>query len=325
MKIHYGSLIGESPSFLRAVNNITIFSSSDATLLLLGETGTGKELFARAIHYHGLRNPKPFVPINCAALPDHLVENELFGHARGAFTDAHSEQRGLLAEAQGGTLFLDEVNSLSLSAQAKLLRLLQDKEYRPLGGSMARSADVRVIAATNSDLLKQVQARSFRQDLYYRLRTLHVHIPPLRQRSEDILLLANHFLNEYSLQYNRGRTFFSTTALEKLQGHDWPGNVRELQAVVHQAILMCGSTVVSDQDIALASNDTAPLILSGATLRTRKACAIAQFERTYLTELLSANEGNISNAARQAGKERRSFQRLLRKYGLSRASFLKSA
>jgi two-component system response regulator GlrR len=325
MNVHYASLIGASPAFVRALKNISTFTQSDATLLLSGETGTGKELFARAVHYHGLRLSKPFVPINCAALPDHLFENELFGHSRGAFTDAHSDQRGLLAEAEGGTLFLDEVNSLSLGAQAKLLRLLQEKEYRPLGGGKSRSANVRIIAATNSDLAQHIQERSFRQDLYYRLRTLRLHIPSLRERPEDIVMLATHFLNQYALQYNRGMLQFSSAAIQKLQGCSWPGNVRELQAVIHQAVLMCASMVVSDQEIDVPHTDSEPKVSTDASLRTLKDSAIQQFERHYLTELLAANEGNVSRAAKQAGKERRSFQRLLKKYGLSRSEFLRSA
>jgi transcriptional regulator with PAS, ATPase and Fis domain len=321
MKSHYGSLIGESGSFLRAVQSIPVFTESDATILITGETGTGKEMFARAIHYHGRRQAKPFVPINCASLPDHLFENELFGHSKGAFTDASTEQRGLLGEAEGGTLFLDEINSLSQSAQAKLLRLLQDKEYRPLGCSKARRADVRVIAATNADLREKVEEGSFRQDLFYRLKVLGLHLPSLRERKTDIPLLVSHFVEQYAATYNRGALQVSSHALEKLQAYDWPGNVRELEGVVHQAVLFCASqSIITAHEIDLP--DTKLTIQpENGSLRTMKAFTIAQFERAYLNDLLMVHRGNISRAAKQAGKERRSFQRLLKKYGLDRSSF----
>src|SRR5262245_2354930 len=192
--LHFGSLVGQSESFLCAVKNIAPLAQSDATVLICGETGTGKELFARAIHYHSPRRNKPFIPVNCEALPDHLFENELFGHVKGAFTDAVSSEKGLIAEAEGGTLILDEVDTLSPAAQAKLLRFLQSGEYRPLGSSRSVTANVRIVAATNTDLCDRVKAKLFREDLYFRLNALSVIIPPLRERTEDIVHLSNHFL-----------------------------------------------------------------------------------------------------------------------------------
>jgi transcriptional regulator with PAS, ATPase and Fis domain len=325
MRAHYGVLIGESASFLRAVQSIPVFTQSAATTLISGDTGTGKEVFARAIHYHSLRQSKPFVPINCAALPDHLFENELFGHSKGAFTDASTEQRGLLGEAEGGTLFLDEINSLNQSAQAKLLRLLQDKEYRPLGCSKARRADVRIIAATNADLHQKVEEGSFRRDLYYRLKVLHLHLPSLKERKEDIPLLVSHFVNQYTATYNRSGLQVSNDALEKLQAYDWPGNVRELEGIIHQAVLFCVSQrVITEREIDLPDVKLTSYP-ENSTLRVRKASTIEQFERAYLSDLLIEHGGNISRAAKQAGKERRSFQRLLKKYGLDGSLFRKQA
>src|SRR5262249_8549394 len=184
--LHFGALVGQSETFLCAIKNILPLAQSDATVLICGETGTGKELFARAIHYHSPRRNKPFIPVNCAALPDHLFENELFGHLRGAFTDARTSEKGLIAEAEGGSLILDEVDTLSPTAQAKLLRFLQDGEYRPVGSSRSVIADVRIIAATNMDLFERVKEKLFREDLYYRVIALSVVIPPLRERVEDI-------------------------------------------------------------------------------------------------------------------------------------------
>src|SRR5215204_1820614 len=191
------ALIGTSKSFLQATGMIPILSASRATVLISGETGTGKELFARAIHYTSQRRGKPFVPVNCAALPDHLIENELFGHSKGAFTGAISEKQGLFHEADGGTLFLDEVNSLNVTVQSKLLRVLQDQEFRPLGSTKTLQVNVKIIAATNTDLRILVESGKFREDLFHRLNVLSIVLPPLRERKEDIVLLANHFLGMY--------------------------------------------------------------------------------------------------------------------------------
>ncbi|HSE87782.1 MAG TPA: sigma-54 dependent transcriptional regulator, partial [Candidatus Binatia bacterium] len=290
------------------------------TALICGETGTGKELVAREIHDQSARKRNPFVPVNCGALPDSVLENELFGHAKGAFTDASSTETGLVGEAEGGTIFLDEVDTLSPSAQVKLLRFLQNKEYRPLGAAKYLIANVRIIAATNTDLKREVLERRFREDMYYRLTSLSIHLPPLRERIEDVPLLATYFLNRYTNEYARGSLHLSAEALQKLMAYAWPGNVRELEGTLQRAVVLTSASILQPEDIDLpvwfknAVNNSDPL-------RDAKADAIQHFERSYLVNLLAQAQGNVSVAARRAGKDRRTFQRLLHKYGLQRRCF----
>lgn len=320
----FGPLIGNSPCFHEVLRKVPLLARSDATVLITGETGTGKDLVARAIHYQSPRHGRPFIPVNCGALPDHLCENELFGHAKGAYTDASSSEKGLVAEAEGGTLFLDEVETLSLSAQAKLLRFLQDREYRPLGSSKGVIADVRILAATNRDLQRQVLGRQFREDLYYRLNVLSLTIPPLRDRLEDIPLLANHFLARYAVQYRRSAVTLSPGAIRKLMACPWPGNVRELEGIVQRALILCTTATIEPDDLDLSPGIAADPA-EGGSLRDAKTRTIGQFERAYLANLLRSHHGNITQAARAAGKERRTFQRLLQKYGLERSAFTNPA
>jgi transcriptional regulator with GAF, ATPase, and Fis domain len=312
---------------------IPLLSATKSTVLISGETGTGKELFARAIHYTGDRRGKPFVPVNCAALPDHLIENELFGHSKGAFTGAFADKHGLFHEADGGTLFLDEINSLTLSVQSKLLRVLQDQEFRPLGSTKSRSVDVKVVAATNTDLRYMVESRQFREDLFHRLNVLSVVLPPLRGRKEDILLLATHFLKVYAKEFGRGTITMGHCCKAKLLGYSWPGNVRELEGVIQRAVAMTAVEVLEPHDLDLpicegqeVLTPTMELVSRAGishdgTFQKMKTKVIEEFERTYLCELLSAHQGNISKAARAAKKERRAFQRLLHKHGLDRRVF----
>ena len=327
------ALIGASPCFLKVTAMIPVLSMSKSTVLISGETGTGKELFARAIHYCGNRRSKPFVPVNCAALPDHLIENELFGHSKGAFTGALIEKPGLLHEADGGTLFLDEIDSLSLSVQSKLLRLLQDQEFRPLGSTKSRTIDVKIIAATNSDLRYLVEGRQFREDLFYRLNILSVVLPPLRDRKDDILILANHFLKVYAKEFCKEGITIGHSAKAKLLSHTWPGNVRELQGVIQRTVAMGSRERLEAQDFDLPKVEKLGLPDPTVTLMSRgvisadysfqvmKTKVIEEFERAYLCEVLSTHQGNISQAARAAKKERRAFQRLIHKHGLDRRKF----
>jgi DNA-binding NtrC family response regulator len=318
--LHFGALVGESESFIRAIKNIPPLAKCDGTVLICGETGTGKELFARAIHYQSLRRNKPFIPVNCAALPDHLLENELFGHAKGAFTDAASSEKGLIAEAEGGTLVLDEVDTLSPAAQAKLLRFLQNGEYRPLGNSRSSTADVRIIAATNTNLFEQVKAKLFREDLYFRLNALSVTIPPLRERMEDIVYLCDHFLTQCAQEHNTERRGISSDALGKLMTYEWPGNVRELEGIILRALVLTASTILQPDDINLPQQSTKPL-QENTLLRQAKNNLIQNFEMDYLSKLLTAHHGNITHAAKAAGKQRRTLQRLIRRYHLRPKSF----
>lgn len=316
---HFGmrQFIGEAPSFLAIIEKIPRVAACNVTVLLTGETGTGKEMCARAIHYMSDRANKPFVPINCGSIPTELFENELFGHEPGAFTDARQSRRGMIAEAEGGTLFLDEVDSLPLPVQVKLLRLLQERQYRPLGGQY-RKADIRVIAATNQNLRAKLQVGAFREDLFYRLKVVTLHLPQLRDRREDILPLANYFLRGSCQEYNRPMKEFSAGATQKLRAHTWSGNVRELENVVHQAVVMVSATIIRARDLQLTSEfPESSEMPAGESFKVAKARVIEEFERTYLEETLVSCEGNISKAARRARKDRRSFFALLKKYDLA--------
>jgi two-component system response regulator GlrR len=304
-------LVGESPAFLHEVNQFPLLAKCNASILISGETGTGKELCARAIHYLGPRAGKPFIPVNCGAIPTDLVENELFGHERGAFTGAGASQVGLIQEADGGTLFLDEIDCLPLLSQVKLLRFLQEKEYRPLGSAKTCRADVRVIAATNCDSEAAVEAGKLRRDLYYRLNVIPLVLPPLRERREDIPLLARHFLAKYSAEFDKPVTDFSSDAIELLVSYEWPGNVRELEHVIVRAVVLSTQTLIRGADIALSHHASGPLQES---FRGAKSRVIAEFERSYIERALLMNHGNISKAARAAQKSRRAFWELIRKY-----------
>lgn len=319
--IHYGTLVGQSPCFLKAVRQIPSLAATEATVLVQGETGTGKELFARAIHEQSNRKDRAFVPVNCGALPDQLVENELFGHVKGAYTSAYTPQRGLVAEADGGTLFLDEVDTLPPPAQVKLLRFLQDRQYRPLGSSKSYYGNVRVIAATNTNLRKQVVDQRFRQDLFYRLNILSLTIPPLRERVEDIPLLASHLLAGHQSRGTAGQFRFSTESIRKLLDYHWPGNVREMEGIVQKASFLATSSILGPETIDLSVEPSHTLNHGSSTMREAKSDAVRDFERAYLAKLLSTSQGNVTHAARLAGKDRRAFQRLLQKYHLSRSQF----
>jgi DNA-binding NtrC family response regulator len=310
-------LVGNHPSFLQAVEKVPLFGGSDAPVLISGETGTGKELFAHAIHSLGARRSGPFIPLDCGALPEHLAENELFGHRRGAFTDAHTDQKGLAAMADGGTLFLDEVDALSLPNQAKLLRFLQEGTYRALGADHFMRSNARIIAATNRNLEECVRQGRFRSDLYFRLNVLRLHLPPLRERHGDVPVLARYFL-ENECNSKTERKMFSTRAMRKLEGHDWLGNVRELFNTIQRAFVHCPSRQIASIHISLPDGPAAQTESRAGSVkfRTAKQQVIEKFERTYLQELLARHQGNVTQAAREAGKERRALGRLAKKYGL---------
>jgi two-component system, NtrC family, response regulator GlrR len=310
-------LVGESPAFLAVKQKLPLLARYEASVLLTGETGTGKELCARALHYLSRRAGKPFLPVNCAAIPLELFERELFGHAKGSFTSAWAAQSGLIAEAEGGTLFLDEIETLSLPAQAKLLRFLDDATYYPVGSPRPIRADVWILAATNVELPQKVQERAFRADLYYRLAVMPLAIPPLRERRGDVPLLAAHLLARYAEGTGRPVKRLSAQALRVLDGYAWPGNIRELGNVIQQGLALTPGDLIEGADLALPS-EAPPGPRPGLSLKQARAEAIAQFERTYLAELLRHHGGNVSQAARAARTERRTLGRLLKKHGLSK-------
>jgi two-component system, NtrC family, response regulator GlrR len=319
------NLIGRSPAFSAATGLIGKFAACDATVLIEGETGTGKEVAARAIHYLSGRSSSPFIPVNCGALPDTLVENELFGHVRGAFTDARENQVGLVSRAEGGTLFLDEVESLSPKAQAVLLRFLQDGAYRPLGGRATLPGNARVVAATNVDIAELAKSGAFRLDLVYRLTILTLRMPPLRERAGDLRMLAEHFTRQFAHRYGRPEARLDPRFLDQLAARAWPGNVRELENLLHRAFLMAEGPLVGAPAGAAAPPVElveAPRIAIGLprerSFRRAKALVIAEFEREFAKRALAESGGNVRAAARLAGKERRAFGRLLRKHGIDR-------
>ncbi len=304
------NLVGKDPNFLRAAERLAAGARTDLPVLITGETGTGKELFARAVHFMSHRRNHPFIPVDCGGIPDQLFENELFGHVRGAFTDARGEQRGLASMAEGGTLFLDEVDSLSPAAQAKLLRFLQERQFRALGSEKWTQGDARILAASNRDLARQIAEKQFRQDLYFRLDVLRVEVPPLRERPRDIPLLAQHFLSQY--QQPGMHKALSPAALHRLESHHWPGNVRELLNVIQRAIVFSQGPRIEVSDIALSQEAVHP---RRQDFRTAREETLASFERAYVEQLLQRHQGNITHAAKEAGKERRAFGRLAKKHG----------
>ncbi len=309
-------VIGQSPAFAFVKRQLVRLAACDVTILITGETGTGKEMCAQAIHQLSPRAQGPFIPVNCSAIPTELFENELFGHESGAYTDARQKKRGLIAEAEGGTLFLDEVDSLHPLAQVKLLRFLQDRQYKPLGASSYKQANVRLLAATNQDLKVKVREGSFREDLYFRIKIVSVALPPLRDRQVDIQTLASHFLTIATQEYNKPKMHFTTDALRKLAQYSWPGNVRELENMVRQAVVLADGTTLGARDLKLSSESRKLDSSSDESFNQAKARVIESFERSYLQQVLSASGGNISQAARFAKKDRRTFFGLLKKHGL---------
>jgi DNA-binding NtrC family response regulator len=323
------NLIGESPAWQTTLQLVRRIAATGAPALVEGETGTGKELVTRAIHYLGERANSPFIPLNCGALPDNLLEAELFGHEKGAFTDAREQRRGLVAEARGGTLFLDEVEAMTPRAQVVLLRFLQDQTYLPIGGRVVVTADVRIVAASNANLEEQVERGQFRRDLFFRLRVLHVTLPPLRARTGDVSLLASRFLERFSKSYGRLPRRLSAASLDRLERHSWPGNVRELESLVLRAFLLHegGDDELCIDSLTSAAGEAAPPP-SASTFPTdfkvAKAQALAQFERSYLRELLARACGNLSLAARLSRKDRGALKKLAKKHGIAASDFRQS-
>jgi DNA-binding NtrC family response regulator len=308
-------MIGRSHAFIEFTALIAKLAHFNVPVLIEGETGTGKELAARAIHYNSARRAHPFVPVNCGAIPDSLFESELFGHRRGAFTDARDDQPGLVVLAHGGTLFLDEIDSLSPKGQVSLLRFLQDQQYRPLGGRTSQQGDVRIVAAANRCLTALVTSGGFREDLLYRLNLMYVRVPPLRERQGDPAILAEHFVATASTRFGKPRAAIEQTSMAWFDRYAWPGNVRELEHLVYREFLLSDARELRINPPAslapAASDDPAAF-----TYRQAKARAIESFERQFLAALMVRAHGSVSTAARLVRTERRHLGRLLKRYGI---------
>jgi DNA-binding NtrC family response regulator len=304
-----GDLIGASPAMRDIFALIRRVAHSKASVLVTGESGTGKEMVARAIHFHGPRAAKPFLPINCTAIPEGLLESELFGHVRGAFTGAHATKRGLFEKATGGTLFLDEIGDMGPGLQSKLLRVLQDREIRPVGGTQSVKVDVRIIAATNKDLAREMAEGRFREDLFYRLNVIPIEIPPLRERPEDIPALAEGFVRKHA---EGRRCFLSRETLERLKAQPWKGNARELENVIERALALTDDDEISPEDLPLPSADRAAGAAPGeGSLRecARRGLSLHDVEERYIQEILAETGGNKVRAARILGIDRKTLYR----------------
>jgi len=322
----FAGAVGRSAAMQEAHRLIEQAARLDITVLLTGETGTGKELAARAVHLNSARRERPFVAVNCGALPTELVESELFGHGKGAFTGAAQAKTGLFEEAHGGTLFLDEVGELPLNAQVKLLRVLQDKEIRRVGETRPVQVDVRVVAATHRDLRATAAQGRFREDLFYRLNVFPVQLPPLRERKEDIPLLAAHLLDKHGKAMGRTLEGIAPEALRTLVGYPWPGNVRELENTIMRAVAVATGLLITERDLPAEVRERQEGVLPGGAakhLPYRDALDLARdrFSREYLTALLRDFEGNVTRAAEHAGIERESLHRLLKRYSIRSDDF----
>ena len=312
-----GNIIAASAKMQYVLRQVAQIAVTDSTVCLYGESGTGKELIGKSVHAMSRRARGPFVAINCGAIPEGLLENELFGHVKGAYTGADQLHRGLLRQADGGTLFLDEIGDLPHALQVKFLRVLQEQEFYPLGAGQPTRANFRLIAATNQDLWEAVCSGRFREDLYYRIHVIPVVLPPLRERQEDIPLLAHHFLQHFAHAVHKGVKGFSSEAMQLLIAYHWPGNVRELANVVERAVVLATEDLITPDLILLGKQPSRPL--KSTLLLFKEARAV--FERDYLVQVLTATRGNVSRAAELSGRHRAEIYRLLRKYSLEPTAF----
>jgi len=301
----YKGFVGDSKVMQRVFTAISKAASTSATVLITGESGTGKELTARAIHYGSTRSSAPFVPVNCGSIPESLLESELFGHVKGAFTGAAESRAGFFHAADGGTIFLDEVSNMSLAMQVKLLRVLQDKEICMVGSSRARKVDVRILAATNKELHELVKKDSFREDLFYRLNVITILMPPLRERDDDILLLTRHFVVKFAAEAGKPAPRFSDQALKSLLSYDWPGNVRELENVVQRLVVMTDGDIIEVPDL--------PCLMRFTALRkTGFTRPLAEVEAEYISNVLESVDGNKTRAAEILGIDRKTLRQKLK-------------
>jgi len=333
-RFNFANIIAHSAKMRAIIDTVTRIASLDSTVYIDGESGTGKELIAKAIHLASARKDQPFVALNCAALPETLLESELFGHERGAFTGAVKSTKGLFTQAHGGTIFLDEIGDMPLATQSKLLRVLQERQFYPVGSEAPTAVDVRVIVATNKNLEEQVRKGLFRDDLFYRIHVIPVHLPPLRERKEDIVPLVEHFLKKCREQMKKEVRGLTPEALRKLMLHDWPGNVRELENTIEYAVAMTRNDMI-DADYVLPTKTSVAETGLGLTAAREHALTASEgipslkdardaFERDYLTQVLALAEGNVSHAAKLAGKYRADFYDLLKKHELRADDFKKT-
>lgn len=317
-------LLGNSPAFREARDELLLAARYDVNVLIEGETGTGKEMFARLLHENSPRRTRPFVAVNCAAVPPDLAESEFFGHKRGAFTNAHEDRAGLVSEAETGTLFLDEVSVMDVRLQAKLLRFIQERQYRRVGGDRNLPSDVRIISACNDQLEAGTRSGCFRLDLFYRLSVFPVRIPPLRERSDDILLLLRHFLEKHAQRFGLSTPEVTESAAGTLLAYEWPGNVRELENIAQWLIIRhAGANIRRDNlpPTLFHRRSAAPEPGELQSFQQRKKSMVVTFERTNLEELMAKYQGNVSRAARAAGKNRRVLTALLKKHQIDPRAF----
>ena len=312
----FEEILGGSAAMKAVYDLIERVAETDASVLITGESGTGKELVARALHKRSRRNAGPFVAINCAAMPENLLESELFGHVRGAFTDAKTSRTGLFVEAHGGTLFLDEIGELGLGLQPKLLRALQERRVRPLGGGNEVDFDARMIAATNRDLETAVEEKRFREDLFYRINVIHLALPPLRARGNDVLLLAQHFVQRFADQFNKRVVGISAGAGEKLLGYAWPGNVRELQNAIERAVALCRLDEIVVDDLPEKIRDFRSSHVLVAAQDPSELLSLEEVERRYILRALETLGGNRTLTAHKLGLDRKTLYRKLQRYGV---------
>ena len=317
----FEGMLGASYPMRQVFDTIRKVAPGDANVLIYGESGSGKELVARSLHANSRRKDSPFVPVDCASLPENLLESELFGHEKGTFTGADATRPGLLEFASGGTFFLDEIGEMGINLQAKLLRVLQERQFRRVGGRKMIDVDIRVVAATNRDLEAAIRKGAFREDLYYRLNVINISLPPLRERVGDVPILADHFLGEYGKTAPTNPAGITPEAMKLLEAHSWPGNVRELQNVISRAVTLNTDETIGPEDLpdGLRRMDASPQprLKGGMSFKDAKRRWLTAFEKEYLAELLKRHEGNISRAAVEAGIDRKTIHRLLNKHKLA--------
>ena len=323
-KYRFENVVGASASMQEVFRMIAKCAPTNSTVLLTGESGTGKELVARAIHYNSLRKDKPFVPVDCTSLSEYLLESELFGHVKGSFTGAIANKRGLFEVANGGSLFLDEVGNIPLSVQAKLLRVIQEREFKAVGDTRTQTANIRLIAATNRDLKAMVEEGRFREDLFYRLNVFPIRIPSLRERRDDIPALAFHFLNAAGKELDKKVNEISDGAMNLLSNYDWPGNVRELENVMHRAVILATDKAIRRAHLASilgqSGEDYLEVPRTGEELKRIKKAAreksVEGIEKAFVIEALKRNGWNVTRSAEETGMQRANFQALMKKHGV---------